>query len=87
MTVSAQTSVSTTPVKLASAAIGISFPLAYIFQNTGSVTAYLGPSTVTSSTGFPLAAGQTMGIDISSNNDLWAVTASSSTTIAELGES
>jgi hypothetical protein len=87
VTSSAQTSVSTTPVRLAVAAIGLGGPLGYVFKNLDpAITVYLGPSNVTSTTGYPLAAGSSMSMDVTSGNDVWAVTASGTVTVAELGE-
>lgn len=39
-------------------------------KNIGTTTVYLGGSTVTSATGYPLAAGETLGIDVANNREL-----------------
>lgn len=54
--------------------------LSLLVRNGGSVTVYLGPSDVSSSTGFPLDAGGDASIDLSGDASevLYGVTASSS---------
>jgi hypothetical protein len=45
--------------------------------NHGSVTVFLGPSNVTSSTGIPLYAGYSYTCDLDRNEQLFGITASS----------
>lgn len=58
-------------VRLANAVASRSFAIAAPSGNSGTV--YLGPSGVTSSTGFPLAPGSNVTIDGSGLDDLWAI--------------
>ena len=53
-----------------------------LIKNQGSVAAYIGPSGLTSSTGFKLDAGEALSLDsIRSDDAMYGITASSSTTI------
>jgi len=49
----------------------------HIIVNHGSVTVFLGPSDVTSSTGVPLYAGYSCTVDLDGNEQLFGITASS----------
>jgi hypothetical protein len=74
-----QTSITNTPTQLPSTACR--FALIKNDDNS-SVTVYLGnDDTVSSTTGFPLIAGQTAALTITNTNILWAVTGSSTATI------
>lgn len=53
-------------------------------KNTGATTCYLGGSGVTSATGYPLAAGETLAYDALPGDVVYAVCASGSTTVAVL---
>lgn len=54
--------------------------LSFAIRNTGTVTIYLGGPTVTTATGYPLDASQSLSIDLrdqaSTSEELYAVTAS-----------
>lgn len=45
--------------------------------NTGDATVYIGGSTVSTGTGFPLAAGASYSDDLSYDDELYAIAASS----------
>lgn len=51
-------------------------------RNIGAVDCYLGNAGVTSSNGFLLSAGESQSVDLGSDDVLWAVTASGTTTVA-----
>lgn len=53
-----------------------SHPEHYVCNN-GSVTVFLGTSSVTSSTGFPLVAGQSIKVNLDRNEQVFGITASS----------
>lgn len=51
-----------------------------LVHNVGAVTAYLGGADVTTTHGYPLAAGEVVGLRLLSGDDLYAVTESETTT-------
>lgn len=55
-----------------------------ILKNEGAVTVYLGGSAVTSSTGFPLEAGDTLPLDLGNDIILYGITASGSADVRTL---
>lgn len=55
---------------------GESAETSVLVKITGAATAYFGGSTVTSATGYPLAAAGTTAIQLASNEKLYACTAS-----------
>lgn len=78
----------TSPQALTSARTSPAKPYAKVYvRNTGGSTVYLGGSTVTTSTGFPLAASTTFPLDlnVTDDGDLYAIVADGgSTTVAVL---
>jgi archaellum component FlaG (FlaF/FlaG flagellin family) len=72
--------VTTTPVELTGADQGQSSGSSILVQ-AGSVTVYVGGSTVTAADGFPIAAGATLTLDLDPGELLYAVAASGSTTV------
>jgi len=56
-------------------------------RNTGLVTCWIGMAGVTTTTGFPILAGETMTIDRAADATWYAITAAgTTTTVAILGE-
>lgn len=51
-----------------------------LVHNVGAVTAYLGGADVDTTDGYPLAAGEVVGLHLLSGDDLYAVTAAETTT-------
>ena len=50
---------------------------AIAIKNNGAVTLYLGPSGVTSTTGYPLAAGESLVIELGPDVTIYGIAASS----------
>lgn len=53
-------------------------------QNTGASTVYIGGPSVTTGSGYPLAAGGQIGADLAPGEDLYGVVASGTVTVAVL---
>lgn len=54
---------------------------AVAFKNTGSSSCYVGPADVTDTTGYPVDAGEAMGVDLETTGDqLYAICASGEST-------
>lgn len=73
--VSSPVSVGTTPTRL-DPSDGVGPVGSFAVTNAGTLTVYLGGATVTTSTGVPLAVGQTFSADMAPNDALYAVAAS-----------
>lgn len=56
------------------------YPLSATVKNSGSTTMYVGGSDVNSSNGFAIGAGEAVSVDLV-NDQLYAVTASGTTTV------
>jgi len=55
-----------------------------ILLNNGSYTVYLGGSNVTSATGFPLEAGDSLPIDVGDDIDIFGITANNTAEVRTL---
>ena len=78
MIITAQVAVTTTAADFnADAGWGEGGPTTITVLNTGATTLYIGGPNVTTSNGFPVAAGAALSIDNVTVNDLYAVAASS----------
>lgn len=53
-------------------------------QNTGTQVVYIGGPGVTTGTGYPLAAGSQIGMDLAAGEDLYGIVAAGSVTVAVL---
>ena len=54
-------------------------PIPILIENAGASTVYLGGSTVTSSTGVPLTANNSVAYNVAGNDSLYGVCAANST--------
>jgi hypothetical protein len=78
----AQASVTAVASKIVTGQFGVD---TNTIQNTGSVPVYVGPSNaVTPSTGFPIPANGALTMETTA--DVWAITASGTSTVAILTE-
>lgn len=85
MAASAQVTVTTSATLLTAAdATDTTSGNSLAFKNTGAVTVYLGGAGVTTSTGYPLAAGDQIGGDASPGEDFYGVVASGTCVVAVL---
>jgi hypothetical protein len=64
------------PTTAATLIIAASSRRTLTLYNNGSVVVYIGGATVTSSTGFPIAAGVELAIDDPTTNAIYGITAS-----------
>lgn len=55
-----------------------------LVRNPSTVTVFLGPPTVTTATGFPLAAGDAIGIVLTNRGTLYGVVATATATVNTL---
>jgi hypothetical protein len=70
------TAVSTTAVAITLADTDITSKGYVMFRNTGTNTVYVGPTGVTATTGFPVAANTTVGpLELKNNESLLAICA------------
>jgi hypothetical protein len=73
MSDSNQIAVSTTPVKVSLADADGLPGSSFLIKNTGTTTVYLGGPAVTTSIGFPLDAGEVLGVDLKEPSSTAAV--------------
>jgi hypothetical protein len=77
-------------VTVATSATKLNFPddtnigYAIAIYNSGAATVYIGSSSVTTATGFPVAASGTLSIDLGPSEELYGIVASSTNTVAVL---
>jgi hypothetical protein len=73
--------VNTSADRLDTASSATSQRRSLLIRNRGSVAADIGASDVAAGSGFELAPGDVLAIDLAPQGSLWAVTASGSTTL------
>lgn len=84
----ARVTVGTAPVQLAVGFGGLEGSLSYLVKNLDTAaTIDIGGPGVTSGAGYPLGPGASLSADLISGNQLWAVAASGTVSVAVLGES
>lgn len=82
MATSVQVALSTTPARLSGPAVGTYQSI--LVQAPAAATLYVGGSDVTSANGFPVAAGQSLAVDLLPHDELYGVLASGSGTASVL---
>lgn len=55
-----------------------------LVRNTGAVTVFLGGPTVTAAQGYPLQAGEAVGLHLLAGDDLYGITASADVEVATI---
>ena len=79
---STSTTVGTTATAIP--ATGMTGRLSVSIKNNGAATVYLGPSTVTTDNGYPLAAGAEISLDANANCPIYGIVASGTVDIRTL---
>lgn len=67
-----------TPTEIANGDYGSpGVPASVLIKNTGGATIYIGGSTVDAVDGFPIAAGESVSLDLVAGEELYAISAGS----------
>lgn len=85
MIIGSQVVVGATPTLIASSLHGdAATPASTTVLNSGTVTVYLGGPGVATATGFPLAVGNTLNVDLRATNDLYGIVATGTNDVSVL---
>ncbi len=81
---SAQITVGATPTRVSAAESDSVYGSSLIIRNAGACDVFLGNAGVTTTTGFAVAAGAEYSFDLASGDDLFAIVATGTVTVAVL---